>query len=250
MVGPERVQRKLAAILAADLVGYSRLTRLDEGGTADRLRNLRAELIDPAIAFHGGRIFKTMGDGLLAEFGSVVHAVRCAIEFQRSVEATNAEAPTDSRMEFRVGVHLGDMMMQHDGDLLGDGVNIAARLESISEPGRVCISGSAHEQVRDKLVEAFIDLGDKTLKNIARPVRAYEIQIGAGTTRMRSVSAEKSGPPRLSIVVLPFLNIGGDAEQEYFVDGVTESLTTDLSRISGAFVIARNTAFHLQRTSC
>jgi TolB-like protein/class 3 adenylate cyclase/Tfp pilus assembly protein PilF len=245
-VALEHVQRKLAAIVAADVAGYSRLTGADEEGTMRRLRALRAELIDPAIQTHRGHIVKTMGDGFLVEFSSAVDAVRCFLEVQRGVPARNADFEPDKRIEFRVGVHVGDVMVQPDGDLLGDGVNIAARLESIAEPGGICLSEDAYHQVRDRLNEEFIDLGDKELKNIDRPVRVFSVTTGSGSLApaVHPSAAVKSAPPRLSIVVLPFTNLGSDPEQEYFVDGVTESLTTDLSRVAGAFVIARNTAFN------
>jgi TolB-like protein/class 3 adenylate cyclase/Tfp pilus assembly protein PilF len=241
----ERINRKLAAILAADVVGFSRLTGLDEEGTARRLAELRADPIDPAIAAYGGRIFKIMGDGLLIEFGSVVDATRCALDLQSCMASLNAGVDTDKRIEFRVGIHIGDVMAQPDGDLLGDGVNIAARLEGISEPGGVCLSRAAYEQVRDKLKETFADLGEKALKNIARPVQVYAARTGSLDTVAQPPGSAtvKAGPPRLSIVVLPFVNMGGDTELEYFVDGVTESLTTDLSRIPRMVVIGRNTAF-------
>ena len=246
--------RKLAAILAADVVGYSRLVGADEDGTVARLRALRSELIDPAIASNRGRIVKTTGDGILIEFASVVDAVRCAIEVQKSMAQRNAKLGKDRRIDFRVGIHLGDVIVQADGDLMGDGVNIAARLEGIAKPGAICLSEDAYRQVRDKIAAEFIDLGEQDLKNIARPMRAYAVQ-GSETAKTPTHQgfapspgaspplSPVSLPPRLSIVVLPFANIGGDPEQEYFVDGVTESLTTDLSRISGSFVIARNTAF-------
>ncbi len=246
--------RKLAAILAADVVGYSRLAGADEEGTVARNRALRSELIDPAIASNRGRIVKTTGDGILIEFASVVDAVRCAIEVQKSMAQRNAKLGEDRRIDFRVGIHLGDVIVQADGDLMGDGVNIAARLEGIAEPGGICLSEDAHRQVRDKIAANFTDLGDKELKNIARPMRAYAVQ-GSETTRTPTQQGfapspraspplgPVSLPPRLLIVVLPFANLGGDPDQEYFVDGVTESLTTDLSRMSGSFVIGRNTAF-------
>ena len=242
----EHVERKLAAILAADVAGYSRLTGADEEGTMRRLRVLRAELIDPAIQTNRGRIFKTMGDGILIEFASVVDAVRSFLEVQRGAAVRNADFAPENRIEFRAGIHLCDVMVQPDGDLLGDGVNIAARLESIAEPGGICLSEDAYHQVRDRLNEEFIDLGDKELKNIVRPVRVFSVKTGSESLAPAAhpSAAEKSVPPRLSIVVLPFANLGSDPEQEYFVDGVTESLTTDLSRVSGAFVIARNTAFN------
>ena len=244
----EDVERKLAAILAADIAGYSRMAGADEERTLARLRALRGDLIDPAIAAHHGRAVKRTGDGVLIEFRSVVEAVRCAIELQNGMAERNAGLPPERRIEFRVGVHLGDVIEEADGDLMGDGVNIAARLEGIAKPGGICLSEDAYRQVRDRLNEAFVDLGDQMLKNIARPVRAYAIKTGSdgSTATPRATPAARapiSGPPRLSIVVLPFANIGSDPEQEYFADGVTESLTTDLSRIAGAFVIARNTAF-------
>ena len=212
-----------------------------------RLRGLRSDLVDPAIDAYHGRIVKRTGDGSLIEFRSVVDAVRCAIEVQNGMIERNSGLPPDRRIEFRIGIHLGDVVEEADGDLMGDGVNIAARLEGICEPGGVCLSGAAHEQVRDRVKETFVDLGEKELKNIVRPVRVFAAQVKAGVTpavrQVSSVSSERTTPPRLSIVVLPFENISGDPEQEYFVDGVTESLTTDLSRIKGSFVVARNTAF-------
>jgi TolB-like protein/class 3 adenylate cyclase/Flp pilus assembly protein TadD len=237
--------RKLAAILVADVVGYSRLAAADEDRTLARLRGLRSDLIDPAVAAHHGRIVKRTGDGLIAEFRSVVDAVRCAIEVQIGMVERNAGVAADKRVEFRVGIHLGDVVEEADGDLMGDGVNIAARLEGVCEPGGIVLSGAAYEHARDRLNETFVDLGDKTFKNIARPVHvyAYRTSFDRAATAPSLAPFEKREPPRLSLVVLPFANIGGDPEQDYFVDGVTESLTTDLSRISGAFVIARNTAF-------
>ena len=237
--------RKLAAILAADVVGYSKLAGSDEERTLARLRALRSDLIDPTIAVHHGRVVKRTGDGVLIEFRSGVDAVRCAIEVQNGMVERNAGLPPERRIEFRIGIHLGDVVEESDGDLMGDGVNIAARLEGIADPGGICLSEDAYRQVRDRVKEGFADLGEKELKNIARPVRAYSIDTGPGASAPapQPSASEKSGPPRLSIVVLPFTNIGGDLQQEYFVDGVTESLTTDLSRISGSFVIGRNTAF-------
>jgi TolB-like protein/class 3 adenylate cyclase len=237
--------RKLAAILAADVVGFSRLAGADEDRTLARLRALRSDLVDPTIAVHRGRVVKRTGDGALVEFRSVVDAVRCAIEVQSGMVDRNAGVPPDRRVEFRIGIHLGDVVEESDGDLMGDGVNIAARLEGIADPNGICLSSAAYEQVRDKLKEEFVDLGDKELKNIARPVRAYAIVAdGRGpNTYVATPTSVAPSVPRLSIVVLPFANIGADPEQEYFVDGVTESLTTDLSRMSGSFVIGRNTAF-------
>ncbi len=237
--------RKLAAILAADVVGYSRLAGADEDRTLARLRGLRSDLIDPAIAAHRGRIVKRTGDGALVEFRSVVDAVRCAVEIQNGMVERNAGLPEDRRIEFRMGVHLGDVVEEADGDLMGDGVNIAARLEGIAEPGRVYLSEDAYRQVRDRIKEEFVELGERRLKHIARPVRIYEVKVDSGRSAQASnrSDATKPGPPRLSIVVLPFANIGGDSGQDYFVDGVTESLTTDLSQMSGMRVIGRNTAF-------
>ncbi len=192
---------------------------------------------------HHGRVVKRTGDGILIEFRSVVDAVRCAVEVQNGMVERNAGLPPERRIEFRIGIHLGDVVEERDGDLMGDGVNVAARLEGIAEPGGICLSSAAYEQVRDKVKEAFVDLGEQRLKNIARPVRVFAAVLDAGDAAAAKPAPAQSGPPRLSIVVLPFANIGGDPEQEYFVDGVTESLTPDLSRISGSFVIARNTAF-------
>jgi adenylate cyclase len=237
--------RKIAAILVADVVGYSRLASADEERTLARLRALRSDLIDPIISVHHGRIVKRTGDGSIIEFRSVVDAVRCAIEVQTGMIERNAGLPPERRIKFRVGIHLGDVVEESDGDLMGDGVNIAARLEGICEPGGIVLSGAAYEHARDRLKETFVDLGEKQLKNIGRPVRVYALNTGASDTAgpdAKPPTPERRKPPRLSLVVLPFANIGGDPEQEYFVDGVTESLTTDLSRISGAFVI-RSTAF-------
>src|SRR5271166_4062669 len=236
--------RKLAAILVADVVGYSRLTGADEEGTLARLRTLRSDLINPTIAVHNGRVVKRTGDGAIVEFRSVVEAVRCAVEVRSGLAERNVGVPADKRIEARVGIHLGDVVEKADGDLMGDGVNIAARLEAIAAPGAICLSEQAYWQVKGRLDLAVRDLGPTQLKNIAEPIRVYSLQVGEPAQAKPAPPApEKSGPPRLSIVVLPFANIGGDPEQDYFVDGVTETLTTDLWRISGAFVIARNTAF-------
>ena len=235
--------RKIAAILVADVVGYSRLTGVDEEGTLARLRALRSDLIDPAIATHRGRIVKRTGDGLLVEFRSVVDAVRYAIEVQNGMVERNAGLPPERRIEFRIGIHLGDVVEESDGDLMGDGVNIAARLEGIATPSAICLSEDAYRQVKGRFDLAVIDLGPTQLKNIVEPIRVYSLDVDRRKKSAPGPAAEKSAPPRLSIVVLPFANIGGDPEQEHFVDGVTESLTTDLSRIQSAVVIARNTAF-------
>jgi class 3 adenylate cyclase len=231
-----RVHRRLAAILAADVAGYSRLMGLDEVGTARTLREHRA-VADTLVAKHGGRLVKTTGDGVLLEFPSVVDAVECAVAWQAAMAERNKDVPEDQRMLYRVGINLGDILVEGD-DILGDGVNVAARLEGIAEPGGICISSSAYDQVRGKVPVDFTDLGEQTLKNIARPIRAYAVGLDAHTDR---AVPPLSSTPHLSMLVLPFANIGGDPEQEYFVDGVTDSLTTDLSRISGAFVIARST---------
>jgi TolB-like protein/class 3 adenylate cyclase len=237
--------RKLAAILVADVVGYSRLAGADEEGTLARLRALRSDLIDPAIATHRGRIVKRTGDGNLIEFRSVVDAVRCAIEVQKGMVERNAGLPPERRIEFRVGIHLGDVVEEADGDLMGDGVNIAARIEGIAAPGAICLSEDAYRQMKGRLDLTAHDLGPMQLKNIAEPIRVYSLDVGAPAHAKPAPAPgpERSVPLRLSIVVLPFANIGGDPEQEHFVDGVTESLTTDLSRISGAFIIGRSTAY-------
>jgi TolB-like protein/class 3 adenylate cyclase len=237
------VARRLAAILAADIVGYSRLMGEDEAGTARAVREHR-EAARPIVADHGGRIVKTTGDGLLLEFPSVVAAVECAIAIQTLMVERNADTPEDKRILYRIGVNLGDVLIEGD-DILGDGVNIAARLEGLCQPGGVLISGTAYDHVRGKIDVHFVDLGDKDLKNVVRPVRVYGLNTGSEILPPEPSAFEpgRRGPPRLSIVVLPFANIGGGPEQEHFADGVTESLTTDLSRIRNAVVIARNTAF-------
>jgi TolB-like protein/class 3 adenylate cyclase/Tfp pilus assembly protein PilF len=237
--------RKLAAILVADIVGYSRLAGADEDRILARLRTLRSDLIDPILAVHHGRVVKRTGDGAIVEFRSVVDAVRCAIEVQSGLAERNAGLPPEKRIEYRVGIHVGDVVEESDGDLMGDGVNIAARLEGIAKPGTICLSEQAYWQVKGRLDLKISDLGHTQLKNIAEPIHVYSLEVGqpTGARPASAASPEKLGAPRLSLVVLPFANIGGNSEQEYFADGVTESLTTDLSRISGAFVIARNTAF-------
>jgi adenylate cyclase len=279
--------RKLAAILVADVVGYSRLAGADEERTLARLRGLRSDLIDPAITAHHGRIVKRTGDGSIIEFRSVVDAVRCAIEVQTGLIERNAGLPPERRLEFRVGIHLGDVVEEADGDLMGDGVNVAARLEGICEPGGICLSEDAYRQVKSRLELQVADLGPQSLKNIAEPVRAYLLRQGApatqkspqAATRRRdvlhrwpalaaalalalfaagafawragyaprfmaaSVDDKLANAPRLSIVVLPFENLSGDKEQDYFADGITDDLTTDLSHLEGSFVISRRTAF-------
>ena len=282
--------RKLAAILVSDVVGYSRLTGADEDRILARLRALRSDLIDPTTAVHHGRVVKRTGDGAIVEFRSVVDALNCAIEVQRAMGERNAEVAPNKRIELRIGIHLGDVVEESDGDLMGDGVNIAARLEGIAKPGAICLSEDAYRQVKGRLDVAATDLGPTQLKNIAEPIRVYSLQVGAqadakvatpsapaqpsaasvprrrsvlaalaialllaaGAAAWHFVGANRSAPvastpsaeaAHLSIVVLPFTNLSGDASQDYFADGVTENLTTDLSRLSGSFVIARNTAF-------
>ena len=294
------VERRLAAILAADVAGYSRLMGAEEEGTLERLKAHRRELIDPKIREHRGRIVKTTGDGLLAEFPSVVDAVRCAVEIQRGMIDRNADVPADKRIAFRIGVNLGDVIIDGD-DIYGDGVNIAARLEALAEPGGICISRVVRDQIRDKLPYPFEDMGEQIVKNIARPVRAYAMSANAVASTPSVVASLQSSPvrrrvslwhaiiaasalavlgvgtaawwlwlgrnsptvsvqtpaaatpqsapagaatpaSRLSIVVLPFRNLSNDQEQEYFADGITDDLTTDLSRISGSFVIAHATS--------
>jgi TolB-like protein len=224
--------------VAADVAGYSRLMGLDEVGTARTLREHR-KVTDALVAKHGGRLVKTTGDGVLLEFPSVVDAVECAVAMQAVMAERNQGIPEDRRMLFRIGINLGDILIEGE-DILGDGVNVAARLEGIAEPGGVYLSDDAYRQVRGKAAVDFTDLGEQTLKNIARPIHAYAVGLSANAHQTAPLP---SSAPRLSIVVLPFANIGGDPEQDYFVDGVTESLTTDLSRINGAFVIGRHTAF-------
>ena len=282
--------RKLAAILVSDVVGYSRLAGSDEDRILARMRALRSDLIDPIIAVHNGRVVKRTGDGAIVEFRSVVDAVRCAIEVQNGMVERNAGLPPERRIEFRIGIHLGDVVEESDGDLMGDGVNIAARLESIAKPGSVCLSEDAYRQVKSRLELAVSDLGATQLKNIAEPVRVYSLEVGKpaqakpvtgakrpepkkrsafaliaagiavllivitagvwyflGANRPAAVSSNAPTVPaeaaHLSIAVLPFTNLSGDPSQDYFADGITENLTTELSRIRNSFVIARNTAF-------
>lgn len=239
---PVRVERRLAAILAADVVGYSRLMHHDEEATHARLTELLSDIVNPAIVEHGGRIVKNMGDGLLAEFPSAVQAVRAALQFQTRIRERSV-GEKDARIAFRVGINIGDVIVEPH-DIFGDGVNIAARLESIAEPGGICLASSAYDQVRGKVGVEFVDMGEQTLKNISRLVRAYAMVGDPGATILTDREwSSAPAAPRLSIVVLPFANLSADPEQDYFVDGVTESLTTDLSRIRGSFVIGRHTAF-------
>jgi adenylate cyclase len=232
-----KVERKLAAILAADVAGFSRLMGVDEAGTAQALREHRFA-VDPVIASHGGRIFKTTGDGFLLEFSSIVAAVDCALAIQTLMAERNANAPQDRRMLLRVGVTLGDVLIEGD-DILGDGVNIAARLEGIADPGGICISESSYQQVRDKLDICFDDMGEQHLKHIARPMRAYRVALGATRAWVEPTPAI---PDKPSIAVLPFLNMSGDPEQDHLADGITEEITTALSRLHWFFVIARNSS--------
>jgi adenylate cyclase len=245
--------RKIAAILAADVVGYGRLTGADEDRTLARLRALRSDLIDPTIAIHHGRVVKRTGDGALVEFRSVVEAVRCAIEVQNGMVERNIGLPPERRIDFRIGIHLGDIVEESDGDLMGDGVNIAARLEGIAKPGAICLSEDAYRQVKARLNLAVSDLGDTQLKNIAEPIRVYSLEVGAAAqakpaTQSKPVELEKAVaslalPDKPSIAVLPFQNMSGDPEQEYFSDGMVEDIITGLSRIKWLFVIARNSTF-------
>jgi adenylate cyclase len=241
--------RKLAAILAADVVGYSRLASADEDRTLARLRALRSDLIDPTIAVHNGRVIKRTGDGALVEFRSVVDAVRCAIEVQNGMVERNAGVPQDRRIEFRIGIHLGDVVEESDGDLMGDGVNIASRLEGVAAPGAICLSEDAYRQVKARLDLSVSDLGNTQLKNIAEPIRVYSLRVGAAEARATLASDAATGrpaagqPPKLSIAVLPFANMSGDAEQDYFADGISEDIITALSKLSQLFVIARNSSF-------
>ena len=243
--------RKLAAILAADVVGFSRLTGADEDRTLARLRALRSDLIDPTIAVYNGRVVKRTGDGAIVEFRSVVEAVRCAIEIQNSMIERNAGLPPERRIEFRIGIHLGDVVEESDGDLMGDGVNIAARLEGVAQPGAVCLSEDAYRQVKSRLDLAISDLGETKLKNIVEPMHVYSLQFGGGVGAKPPASAETASqaapglslPDKPSIAVLPFQNLSGDPEQEYFADGTVEDIITALSRFRQLFVIARNSSF-------
>jgi TolB-like protein len=243
--------RRLAAILAADVAGYSRLMGADEEGTHERLKAHRRELVDPKISEHSGRIVKTTGDGMLVEFPSVVDAVRCAAELQRAMIDREAGIPENRRIRFRIGINLGDVIVEDD-DIFGDGVNVAARLEALSDPGGLCISRMVRDQIRDKLAYAFEDLGEQSVKNIARPVRVYALRpeavasLPASSAAPAPVFSRSSFARRLSIAVLPFANLSNDPEQQYFADGITEDLTTNLSRLASMLVISRNTAFTYQ----
>jgi TolB-like protein/class 3 adenylate cyclase len=234
--------RRLAAILAADVTGYSRLIGADESGTLQTLKAIRAELIDPTIAAHHGRLVKTTGDGLLVEFSSVVDdALLCATEMQAGMAERNSTVPADKYIEFRIGINVGDIVVE-DGDIFGDGVNVAARLEALADPGGICVSARVQEDAAGKLDLAFEDLGAQALKNIARPVRAYRIKSG-GVSPPAQQTPILPLPDKPSIAVLPFQNMSGDPEQEYFADGMVEEIITALSRIRWFFVIARNSSF-------
>jgi adenylate cyclase len=239
----ERVERKLAAIFAADIAGYSRLMGADEEGTLARLRAHRRELVDPKIAEHRGRIVKTTGDGMLVEFGSVVDALSCATEVQVGMAERNAEVPSDQRIDFRVGIHMGDVVVE-DGDIFGDAVNVAARLEGLAQSGGICVSARVRGDAASKLDLVYEDIGEQQLKNIARPLRVYRVRIDrAADGPMDPAHPALALPDKPSIAVLPFQNMSGDPEQEYFADGMVEEIITALSRIRWLFVIARNSSF-------
>jgi len=242
----DRVQRRLTTILAADVVGYSRLMEQDEAGTMALLRARRHEVLMPAVARQGGRVFKVMGDGVLIEFTSVVNAVECAIDLQKAMQAQNADLPAHQHILLRIGINLGDVMVE-GSDLYGDGVNLAARLESLAEPGGICVSGDVYRQVRSKLQMQFQDLGEQKVKNIVGPVHAYRVQADdAGPAPAESPEIQRSAsglPNKPSIAVLPFVNMSNDPEQEYFADGMVEDIITALSRFNQLFVIARNSSF-------
>ena len=237
----ERAQRRLAAILAADVVGYSRMMERDEAGTLAALKARRSKVLQPVVSKHRGRIIKVMGDGVLVEFASAVDAVECAVQLQAAMGAADAGSPDNKRIMLRIGVNLGDVIVE-GSDLYGDGVNIAARLESLSEPGGLCISASVFEHVNGKLPHSFVSLGPQTMKNIERPIHIYRLAGKEGPGAVVS-AVELPLPDKPSIVVLPFVNMSADAEQGYFVDGLTEDLITDLSKVPAFFVIARNSSF-------
>src|ERR1700759_803029 len=240
-----RVERRLAAILAADVAGYSRLMGADEEGTLARLKACRKALVDPKISEYRGRIVKTTGDGMLVEFGSAVDAVRCAVELQRGVASSNVDIPEAKRIEFRIGIHVGDIIID-DNDIFGDGVNIAARLEGIADPGGICISDDAHRQIRGKTEVAYDDMGHQSLKNITEPRRAWRSRPATNAEPSEVVDRPApmlALPDKPSIAVLPFTNMSGDPEQEYFADGIVEDIITALSRMTWLVVIARNSSF-------
>ena len=240
--------RRLAAILAADVAGYSRLMGADEEGTHERLKTLIRQLVDPKVREHRGRIVKNTGDGMLVDFGSIVDAVRCAAEIQQAMKDCNSDIPEDKRISFRMGINLGDVIVEPD-DIFGDGVNLAARLEALAEPGGICISRTVHDHISERLPYSFEDIGEQSLKNIARPVHVYRIPLGAEPKSAATKASEAVPqsplplPNKPSIAVLPFQNMSGDPEQEYFADGMVDEIITALSRIRWLFVIARNSSF-------
>src|SRR5262252_8064546 len=241
----DQVDRRLAAIFAGDIAGYSRLMGTDEEGTLRRLKMHRKELVDPKIAEHRGRIVKTTGDGILVEFVSVVDAVRCAVDIQRGMIERNTNVPTEKRIEFRIGINVGDIIIDGD-DIYGDGVNVAARLEALADPGGIMVSRVVHDQVQDKLGFEFDDMGEQAVKNIARPVGVHRVHLTEQLPRAISPAAgkiQRATSERPSIAVLPFVNMSGDPEQEYFADGISEDLITGLSKLRWFFVIARNSSF-------
>src|SRR3954464_8903402 len=246
ILSSEHIERRLAAILAADVAGSCRLMGIDEEGTLAQLRALRKTLFDPKITEHHGRVVKNTGDGALVEFASVVDAVRCADEIQRSMAERNTDVPQDKRIEFRIGIHVGDIIIADD-DIFCDGVNIAVRLEGMAEPGGLCISDDAHRQVRGKVESTLEDMGSQSLKNIAEPMRAWRVRIGPSSSPATKPPTETAQPLPLpdkpSIAVLPFTNMSGDPEQDYFADGMAEDIITALSHFKALFVIARNSSF-------
>jgi adenylate cyclase len=246
-LGGERVERRLAAILAGDVAGYSRLMGVDEEGTLAALKGHRRAVVDPKIAEHRGRIVKTTGDGILVEFASVVDAVRCAVDIQRQIAERNAQVPPERRIEFRIGLNVGDIIID-EKDIYGDGVNIAARLQALAEPGGICVSRIVRDEVRDKLDFSFEDMGEQQVKNIARPVPTHRVRLemranGAMTATLTTARSPRPPPQKPSIAVLPFANMSGEAEQEYFSEGITEDIITNLSRNHAFFVISRSTSF-------
>jgi adenylate cyclase len=236
------MERRLAAVLAADMAGYSRLMEADERGTLARLMTHRSELIDPAIAKNQGRIIKTTGDGMLVEFQSVADAVKCAVEVQERMKRRNADVPEDRRIQFRIGINLGDIIFD-EGDIYGDGVNVAARIEQLAEVGGICVTQAVYEQVSDRLDVAFEELGEKTLKNLSRPVRVWRVLLGGARLAEAGQAAAPQPVVKPTVAVLPFANMSGDPEQEFFVDGLTEDIITELSRRHELFVISRNSTF-------
>ncbi len=239
----QQVTRRLAAILAADVVGYSRLMEADEAGTLAALKSRRKNVLEPLLRRHHGRIVKTMGDGVLVEFASAVNAVECAVRLQEDMMAANVEAPDDQRIVLCIGVNLGDIVIEN-GDLYGDGVNIAARLEAMAEPGGICISGKVNDEIRGKIALNLQDLGEREVKNIAQPIRMFRIEVDVKSSSDATTSA--ASPSKPSIAVLPFTNMSNDADQQYFSDGITEDIITELSRYRSLFVIARNSSFQFR----